>query len=274
RPYLACPMKSCRFFEFADRHSTLAALELVWKRFPATGVKCADSDDAPGWGWNVVGDAGFRPSDLQQGGVGDCWFMSALAVVAERHDLMAKLLPNLNAGGESGCQEVRLFLDGRWTSVLVDDHLPTTTRQKRPTPDGSGLVFGRCAERQLWVSLIEKAYAKAHGSYNSISGGVISEALLDLTGAPTEVVHFRDPDFDADLFWARLVTLLQAGCPVGCGTSAETIEELGLVGQHAYSVLEAREGQEEWPGDASASHQERTVRVRNPWGEWTRREND
>ena len=42
---------------------------------------------------------------VRQGGVGDCWFMSALAVVAERHDLMRKLLPNLNEGAESGCHE-------------------------------------------------------------------------------------------------------------------------------------------------------------------------
>ena len=39
----------------------------------------------------LVSDFGFRASDLKQGGVGDCWFMSALAVVAERHDLIAKL---------------------------------------------------------------------------------------------------------------------------------------------------------------------------------------
>ncbi|CAE7429102.1 CAPN15 [Symbiodinium sp. CCMP2456] len=143
RPYYACPLRSCRFFEFADQASTVAALELQWKRFPAVGD------------WCVVHDEGFRPADVQQGGVGDCWFMSALAVVAERHDLMSKLLPNLNIGAESGCHEVRLFLDGRWTSLLVDDHLPTTTKQRRPTADGSGLAFGRCARRQLWVSLIE-----------------------------------------------------------------------------------------------------------------------
>lgn len=58
------------------------------------------------------------------------------------------------------------------------------------------------------------------------------------------------------------MSLLQQGCPVGCGTSGDTLEELGLVGQHAYSVLEA---------DDSFG---RRVKVRNPWGEWTRREQD
>ena len=70
RPYYACALRACRFFEFADEGSTLAALELQWKRFPATGEG----------GWTVVRDEGFRPADVQQGGVGDCWFMSALAV--------------------------------------------------------------------------------------------------------------------------------------------------------------------------------------------------
>ena len=41
-----------------------------------------------------------------------------------------------------------------------------------------------------------------------------------------KVVNFQGPTFDADLFWARLVSLLQAGCPIGCGTSAMTLEEL------------------------------------------------
>jgi len=64
RPYHACPSRHCRFFEFADQGSTVAALELQWKRFPATGA------------WTVVSDEGFMPSDVRQGGVGDCrWMM-------------------------------------------------------------------------------------------------------------------------------------------------------------------------------------------------------
>ena len=44
---------------------------------------------------------------------------------------------------------------------------------------------------------------------------------------------------------------------------------IGLVGQHAYSVLEAQDG-----GGFSIDGDGRRVKVRNPWGEWTRREQD
>ena len=57
---------------------------LSWARFP---------------GLPIVNDYGFSAAHLRQGGVGDCWFMSALAVVAERHDLIAKLFGKIGGGG-------------------------------------------------------------------------------------------------------------------------------------------------------------------------------
>ena len=35
--------------------------------------------------------------------------------------------------------------------------------------------------------------SEAHGSYRAISGGEIGEALLDLTGCPTESIDFDEP---------------------------------------------------------------------------------
>jgi len=259
RPVWRCAGRACNFFELADGGPSLAAAELVWER-------CLPPK------WNVVGDGGFRPEDLRQGAVGDCWFMSALAVVAERHDLLEKLLPNLNEGAHLGCHEVRLFLDGRWVAYLLDSNFPMAAPDKQKRRDETGLAFGRAADYQLWVPLVEKAYARAHGSYKAISGGQVAEAMLDLTGCPTESINFRVPGFDKELFWCRLLSFLEARFPIGCGTSAETVEELGLVGQHAYSVLEAGERYLE------AAHGEtctaRMVKVRNPWGAWTQKEND
>ena len=45
------------------------------------------------------------------------------------------------------------------------------------------LYFARSrTEGETWVPLIEKAYAKLHGDYASLSGGYANEAIEDLTG--------------------------------------------------------------------------------------------
>jgi len=48
---------------------------------------------------------------------------------------------------------------------------------------GKTLYFAKSgATGETWVPLIEKAYAKLHGDYVSLSGGKASEAVEDITG--------------------------------------------------------------------------------------------
>jgi len=47
----------------------------------------------------------------------------------------------------------------------------------------------------------------------------VAEALLDLTGAPTEMIYLGDDAFDSELMWARLRAYAQLGLPMGCGTN-------------------------------------------------------
>lgn len=77
--------------------------------------------------------------------------------------------------------------------------------------EGAPLMYGKGAKLQLWVPLLEKAYAKAHGSYKAISGGWIAEGMFDLTGAPTESVHFSFPKFQSEDFFARLLSFHDNG---------------------------------------------------------------
>jgi calpain-15 len=53
-------------------------------------------------------------------------------------------------------------------------------------------MFSRSNGNELWVLLLEKAYAKIHGGYKAIAGGLPHEALYDLSGCPTASYNFSD----------------------------------------------------------------------------------
>jgi calpain-15 len=249
-------------------------------------------------------------SQVRQGAVGNCWFLSALAVVAEQPYLVhQQLLPHSDTN-EKGCYQINLCLDGKWTPILVDANLPVvygsasssnsdSQLAKQDFRGGATLQGGSsvaypafCAtpSNQLWPALVEKAYAKAHGCYSNLSGGFIAEGLADLTGAPTETIILERVLYDMEELWARLLSFYESGFLLGVATSQGGD---GLVGGHAYSVLNIQEitdslvGEQPkvtdfFGGPASPSKKPkpnpgqperstiRLVRIRNPWGkrEW------
>ena len=157
-------------------------------------------------------------------------------------------------------------------------------------------AFAYAARRQLWVSLVEKAYAKLYGSYEALEAGSTDEALATLTGYPCERLELRDArrrrhaaaasskgsgdgdgggggsaeTADPDLLWAKLLSFHEVGfllsASVGASEvgEAEAAEAMGLLTEHAYSLLRVvdvpRAGGGVW----------RLVQLRNPWGklEW------
>lgn len=107
--------------------------------------------------------------------------MCALASLAERPSLVERLFVTKEIN-PNGIYRVKLCKNGEWVTVTVDDFFPCY-------PLGSPL-FSKTHGNELWVLLLEKAYAKLHGSYFSLRGGYASEALIDLTGCPTTCYQF------------------------------------------------------------------------------------
>lgn len=72
-----------------------------------------------------------------------------------------------------------------WHYVIVDDFLPFCRTRAEPEPLFS-YTTAADGVPQLWMPLIEKAYAKLHGSYFSLWLGLVDDGLEDLTGWPSD----------------------------------------------------------------------------------------
>ncbi|XP_063848064.1 calpain-9-like isoform X2 [Scylla paramamosain] len=220
---------------------------------------------------------GASRRDVVQGALGDCWFLSSCAAVARKPKLIERVVPPdqaLHGDGYTGLVVCRLWRFGTWVLVVVDDRLPTKS---------DALIFARSTHPQeFWVALLEKAYAKLHGSYEALEGGQSMDAMVDLTGGLAERFDLEDTP-DKRRFFKLLMTASRSGAFItasrkkdqpydtqwlnsGDWRLAYRTDEHGLVEGHAYTVS----------GVATVSHDTlgavNLVRVRNPWAnaaEWT-----
>lgn len=62
---------------------------------------------------------------------------------------------------EAGIYELNLFQGGREVRVVVDDFIPCNQFGKAAFSSNHG--------KEIWVMILEKAYAKLHGSYSRLS---------------------------------------------------------------------------------------------------------
>jgi hypothetical protein len=282
RDFYGCPVRKCSFFEWADEApSSERFTQLVWKQFPVPPFK-------------LVGEAeGWTSKAVKQGGVGDCWFMAGVSVIAERADVMESLIKigERNALSEEVQVQdatVRFFLEGRWRQVRVDLFFPCHPESKlKGRKIKEELAFAKSLRGVMWPAIVEKAFAKWHGSYANIAAGFVRESFLALTGAPTVAVYPDSAAFNSEDTWQKLLGWSRAQYPISCSTGYDpeqtrTYRQSGIVGTHAYSVLEVRElwGQQKgrqptvkdvWGGKVSSSknNNEQSLRVlliRNPWG--------
>ncbi|KAH9111732.1 hypothetical protein LEN26_006865 [Aphanomyces euteiches] len=224
--------------------------------------------------------------DVIQGRLGDCWFLGAISVLATRMELLIQAFWREDQYKQHGIFICRFMKDFSWHYVIIDDRIPVfeynNNRAGKP-------FFARCSDpNELWVPLLEKAYAKLHGSYEALIGGYIDVALSDLTGLCSEQIvlkaghsGFGDDPFapkqreePGDAFWRRLLDYKRNGTLMGCSIQpdpkiAKNVATEGSAGQglyykHAYGLIDVGEIKLE------NNKIQRLVKLRNPWGlgEW------
>ena len=59
---------------------------------------------------------------------------------------------------------MRFYLNGKEKIIIVDDYIPVVN-------DGSAAFCRSKVGGEMWMSLVEKGWAKLHGSYSAIESG-------------------------------------------------------------------------------------------------------
>lgn len=125
---------------------------------------------------------------VAQGGLSDCWLISAIAGVCEFPELITRtIFKNQNSLSNDGRQTLSLqnCQKKEFEDVTIDDYIPCKTKEGwweiEPKP-----IFGKVRNREVFPVLIEKAFAKYAGGYSNIGGGHELVAFMKLTGCETQ----------------------------------------------------------------------------------------
>jgi hypothetical protein len=194
---------------------------------------------------------GISTTDIKQGQVGDCYFLSSLGSIANEQP---NYIQNMFIDNGDNTWSVRFNNSGKWDYVTVDRFLPTNSSGNLVYAS-QGSNFASTAN-ELWVALAEKAYAQigesgwtrgTHrtNSYQSIEAGWMTYVINQVTGLATTWNNIDGLTKQTMVDWVnsnKIITL-------GTGTSPGN----NLVGAHAYAVT-----------SYNASND--TFFVRNPWG--------
>ncbi|KAL2257974.1 hypothetical protein VTK26DRAFT_8890 [Humicola hyalothermophila] len=225
--------------------------------------------------------ANVSGSDVKQGSLGDCWLVASLSGLANVKDGIQRICVEYDT--KIGIYGFVFYRDGEWIYSIIDDKLylkspcwdsPSMQRdllqqidredvervyRKTYQTGSKALFFAQCKDQnETWVPLIEKAYAKAHGDYASLSGGWIGEGLEDLSGGVTTELLASDI-LDLDGFWENELSRVNEEFLFGCSTGlldGGYGDRDGIEEGHAYVVMEAR----------TLKNGTRLVKLRNPWG--------
>lgn len=222
---------------------------------------------------------GADPSDINQGEIGNCWFVAALSIMATKKNLLQRVIPDFDddsnkIGREFGIYRFRFYRLGRWIEVVVDDFLPRYRNRF--------IYLSSKQPGEYWGSLLEKAYAKINDTYENLVSGVSEDALVDFTGGITDKYDLGAPGtlvfglanksvadnegektlslFDVCKDAMRKPALMSATIDIQDESAREQRTDLGLILGHAYGVT----------GVVKLKSGDCLIELRNPWGsgEW------
>ena len=164
---------------------------------------------------------GFGFADIQQGQLGDCWLLAAMTVLACHPEYMDKVLDiqGNKKRAEKGYYRLNIYRGGKMVPVLVDDKVMCVKTHNRNRPYRPLFAKSR-DENELWPLILEKAYARFHGSFEAINGGFVHVGLVDFTGGFGSAINLSEcsVDINSGALFKRLLDYVRKGFLMGAAS--------------------------------------------------------
>ena len=159
-------------------------------------------------------------TDVSQGNLGDCYFVSSLGEVALQDPSAIENMITSNGNGTYG---VRFYVDGQPDYVTVNEELPVMGGGYR-WANGSTLEFANSTSDN-WVALVEKAYAQLNAQTSATHGMELDsasdsyEGIASGTGAALTTITDQ-PETPTSLYSGEWRARSHRSCPARPRVSA------------------------------------------------------
>ena len=232
---------------------------VVWKRE-------SEMTDYP----DIFPKNGILAQDIVNGKYTNENFLSAIGALAEFPTIIKNLFIS-EKKNKNGIFGLKICKDGFLQEIVIDDYFPVNK-------EDDTYCFTHSKDDSLWVQIIEKAYAKAYGSYELLRNKGVEGILKDLSYAPVLVLDSLSTDLAQNLTLAndnKWIIMASAG---DTDASLNLLKELELKPNFAYEILEVFKLETEdldrlnnfQSTDNNIENFQIILKIRNIWGkiEW------
>lgn len=157
-----------------------------------------------------VNDA--QSSLIDIGALGDKYFVNALRLLAAHPNYIRRIVVS-EKNASRGIFTLKFFKAGAWRYIHIDDRIPCR-------PSGKVNYCRNQNPDEIFAMIIEKAYAKLHGSYEALAFGLMEHVLYDFTaGGHIHALRMENllDDMACDETWERLEDGMNNEALIGCG---------------------------------------------------------
>ena len=205
----------------------------------------------------------ISPNNILQGSIGNCYFLTVISALTNYPTLIFQLFNNGLNISQNGYYEINLKIDKKIATITLDDYFPYNIRKNKP-------VFCKPYKNEIWVMLLEKAWAKIRGSYFNMDKGspfiVLKTFLLSMKFKEDITYHFYSLNNSnyKDNIWNMIINIIKYKKNIFmiC-LSKENLNDKKKLNDLKYSIVERH-----FYNIIGVCEKEgkNILKLRNPWG--------